>query len=682
MIATAQNSGSWTIDSAGETSSQSALQDKPGVKGQEKALSEKRGVDDVNEPSKIEARQDANDPVLTPNPTALINNVPIHYQMKPNQTLAYSVHPISSPTITPQPRKDTQEFYDHDILRRDDEALPLAGQLGPDEEDKRVTHVGFSVDLTKRQTPPSRTVYISVNVCENPRFRNPQDKAHPPQLQILTNTTSGWASRVLTEGYLMYNITADYPVVVRVLSPVVDVEDESPWFYDIVASLDAPYHNVDSKTDVQLKLIDSDSHAALLITSGLSNWASAQADPSLSKLEHGPPLRIFANNINTTSLAGLRNSYCALNKFASGGPDSPHPAERGLTLAQPSNILEQQFYVPGLNGSSLYLGQIATINMTNGTYGLPNTIGGGGILFQTMNFTTKHDENCAVIYNLTFCNQVNYAVPSNPANFNTTELAALYDNKTQNLYKNFSYSMQQIPCNTTPSSQYSLAVTCDDCKAAYKAWLCAVTIPKCEDFSSNYKPALLNWDGAPSAQPAALPASTDVPSGALASVTVPESRTTSASEFRNDLPSASPQPSYIGPNYLMPRNLAQKPLPNASIPLINDQLQLNWVATNSSRNNDTIGVRVQPGPYMEVLPCADLCYDLVRMCPAALGFSCPDPGSWLESVNYGKRGVGKDGAYTCNAPGAVYYPNAAGKVAMGWWYMIGVGATCIMAAFS
>lgn len=294
-------------------------------------------------------------------------------------------------------------------------------------------------------------------------------------------------------------------------------------------------------------------------------------------------------------------------------------------------------------------------------------------MYPVMNFTTKSDENCAVIYNLTFCDQVNYAVPANPARYSSSDLAALYDTTAQKMFQNFSHSLQQIPCNTTPSSQYSLAVNCTDCKNAYKSWLCAVTIPKCEDFSSNYNPNWLNWDGSPSAIPTDAytynPNPAPTTSNSLSSsASSSSSETSSASQFHNAVPSASPRPHKIATNYLFPRNLAQKPVPNSSydtslIPPA-DSLQQSWVATNSSRNNETIAGSVQPGPYMEVLPCKDLCYDLVRMCPAALGFSCPTPGSWLETMTYGTRNVGKDGAPTCNAPGAVYYPNAADKLGL------------------
>ena len=98
------------------------------------------------------------------------------------------------------------------------------------------------------------------------------------------------------------------------------------------------------------------------------------------------------------------------------------------------------------------------------------------------------ESNCALMYNLSFCSEVAYAVPSNPDKFSPTtglpDLAATYDKTASDWYQVFNYSLQQIPCNITSTAQYSLARNCDDCARAYKQWLCAVTIPRCDDFSS------------------------------------------------------------------------------------------------------------------------------------------------------------------------------------------------------
>ena len=618
--------------------------------------------------------------IATQAATAMENNAPQTAQFLPNTTLLYSFQAVATPTPTATPQIRDEVIWHHDLLRREEDyEQPTALE---DDVSQQDSDEEYPTQLVERQTPVGQKIWVSINTCWQPNFSNPPDQANPPQLTMLYRTTEGpgsdeWASMALSEGFASFSLTTSSAVLIQIVSPPSAILGNHPWRFDLVASRDAPYHALDDTTDISLKLIDSDPHAALLITDGLSNWTTIQTNQSMAHLDFGPPFGVFANNFNFTGINGLRSSYCALTEVGqiqgavNANVDANRGVEMGLTEAQPSNVLEEQFYLPGLNGSTLYYGRLATIN---GTYRDPS-IGGGGVLFPLMNFTTKHDENCAVVYNLSFCNEVNYAVPANPSRYSTQDLAALYDNTTAQLYQNFSWSIQQVACNTTPSSQYSLAVTCDDCRRAYKSWLCAVTIPKCEDFSTNYNASFLSWDGAPSAQPSASTVNTA--SGVFGS-SMSSSKATSASEFHNDLPSASPQPSNVAVNYLMPRNLAQKALPNNTNPPITDQLQLQWTATNSSRNNATIAGLVQPGPYMEVLPCNDLCYDLVRMCPAVLQFSCPEPGSWLESYNYGRRGVGKDGAYTCNAPGAVYYPNAAARPGTGLWLILAMMALYVM----
>lgn len=211
------------------------------------------------------------------------------------------------------------------------------------------------------------------------------------------------------------------------------------------------------------------------------------------------------------------------------------------------------------------------------------------------------DGNCQLLFDLSYCSEVAYAVPSNPKTFpNITDLKILYDDNARNLSQNFSYSLQQIPCNTSSSAQYSLARNCDDCAAAYKTWLCAVTIPRCYDFSSNL-------------------------------------------------------------TYLQPRNVAQNFIngtkPSDSSDPSFSSVNQSTVYMNSSRNSliDTI---IKPGPYKEVLPCQDLCHTLVQNCPAALGFACPLPKRGLN-WSYGFRVPSGD--ITCSYLGAAYFLNVADR---------------------
>jgi calcium channel MID1 len=83
----------------------------------------------------------------------------------------------------------------------------------------------------------------------------------------------------------------------------------------------------------------------------------------------------------------------------------------------------------------------------------------------------------------------------------------------------------------------------------------------------------------------------------------------------------------------------------------------NRTAAGRSSRNSLIDRVIQPGPYKELLPCDDLCYNVVRNCPAAIGFSCPLPGFVGFDTSYTQRfNLSADRAIMvppqCNYPGA------------------------------
>lgn len=583
----------------------------------------------------------------------IVGNTPEKQNIQPGSTMWFSFQPSYTPA--PQARRELLDL----VTSSRSENTSIRDARRSDHEREGQDNLGkHRQSLAPRQFPPSNSpsVFASANTCLQPSFLSPQDNAHPPQLTLHAQTADpryepnpnlpGSQTVPFVEGFASLSMPISQVIFLGVSAPDVTKQNGSQdWSIDVAASTDAPYHAYIPETNFTLYMIDSDPNAALLVTSGLEAWArqqGMQGDVAAALDDSGPPLDIFVNNINYTGMNGLHRSYCAMQKsqvFGNHGDSSVAGFEMGITHNQPGAFAEEQFYIPGLNKTSTYLGRPSTINGTQG-YGAP-IIGGGGTLYPTMNFTTKRDGNCAVIYNLTFCTEVAYAVPANPSHYNMSTLRALYDDQSRALFRNFSYSLQQIPCNTTETAQYSLAAGCDNCTAAYKTWLCTVSIPKCEDFN-------LVAGGLTNTTNTTAPSSAN-PSNDSAGVDP-----TDSTNANPDVPDVS---------YLMPRNVAQSPLPPDIVqqPEIRNETLLNWLATNSSRMKTSIVDLIQPGPYMEVLPCEDLCYDLVRMCPAKLGFTCPKPGSMLMGASYGRRGTAKGGGYTCSAPGAVYYKNGAAR---------------------
>ena len=137
------------------------------------------------------------------------------------------------------------------------------------------------------------------------------------------------------------------------------------------------------------------------------------------------------------------------------------------------------------------------------------------------------------------------------------------------------------------------------CEKSYKAWFCAVSLPRCTDYT------------------------------------------------RDEV-------------YLQPRNVGQ-PFPNDTLLPTGSQqfLSANSTAAGRGSRNPVIDQMIKPGPYKELLPCDDLCYNVVKNCPAAIGFNCPLPGyigfdtSYAERFNMSQSDRATLDPPQCNFPGAI-----------------------------
>lgn len=508
----------------------------------------------------------------------------------------------------------------------------------PSELDQKRNVEPLHAELRKRQDSSSetRTIYVSINTCLQPTWNGTGvQTAAPPQLTLYVSTEANNTEvgpdgqsqivRPLQEGFANVSVEASGDWYMSVHAPALPDGFVGEWNYELAVSINAYYHAADP-TDPFLYLVDTDNDSALLVT---DNLTQASADSPIFKewMDTRSPFIMFGANVNHTSTMGIMSSYCgwsyakqiAGDQSDLGGADSN--VQMGMITRGLGNKPKEQFYVTSLNRSSSYNGVLAMVG--NSTDSGTGVVGGGGKVWQTVNWTTKTDGNCALLFNLTFCDEVAYAVPSNPGsekvgNLNATQ--QFFDNQTRVNYKYFDYSLQQIPCNTTSDAKYSLAKGCDDCAAAYKQWLCAVSIPRCEDFS------------------------------------IPQS--ISPWLQRRNMGQQSITGSMLPDDILYQNYTPMEKAPTLQGSTAYKQTFISSLATNSSRN-PSIDTEIMPGPYNEVLPCEDLCYDLVQSCPASLGFVCPYPGRGLE-VGYGKRS--KNGTITCSYLGAVYDISAGDRL--------------------
>ncbi|RYP77067.1 hypothetical protein DL771_001357 [Monosporascus sp. 5C6A] len=529
-----------------------------------------------------------------PGVTGLANNVPLLANIEPGVTSRYAFE-IS--TIEDAEASDPSRLRE---LRSE----PNGSLAAPGDEDD--LKEGNS-ELVRRQQRP-RTLWISANTCQQPSRISPdQTTGDPPQLTLFVSKSSENTSPgpdqddvelvPFHEGAVMFNTSFTEDVFFSVHAP--EVSDENfdtslPYNFEIAASIDRSYHTVADESDSQLIWVDSDARGALLTTRNLTSRPDEVVET--------PPYVLYANNKADPRINGLRSSYCGLKNKAQirrleNGSNGV--ITTGLKQGGYGNLTRQEFYIGGLNASSEYVSIL--VYDPDGTALEPrrNVPGGGGVVYQPIELETKPLGACRVIFNLTLCDETQYAVPANWDLFpEMTDLAAFYDNYTQTMYSNFRKSMQQIQCEARSENRYSLVRNCTDCEKAYKDWLCSVAIPRCEDFSEPNRP------------------------------------------------------------HLQARNI-NEPFPNGT--MVDEKIRnehANETAWISSRN-PLIDKEIRPGPYKEVLPCDDVCYQLVQSCPAVLGFSCPLPGMIGFEETYGRRSGG-DGGVTCNYPGSAHYPPAAG----------------------
>ncbi|KLU88768.1 calcium influx-promoting protein ehs1 [Magnaporthiopsis poae ATCC 64411] len=557
-----------------------------------------------------------------PGISALRNNVPEKSEIKPGTNKVFVFERASI-----QGREQQ-----HMELRRD----PLGGTQ---EEPSRLTDSGDVAPAAseaeeqanaavQRRQQGTRTVYISANTCIQPQPIADATQMEPPQLTLYLSSTSPGSEgvkpgsvddkgtwHVFTEGAVMVNVSSSEDVFVQVTAPTIKENAFSGVYnFEVAASVDASYHAYEdrppgersspsSSSATDLVWVDSDDSNAVLTTRDLGTQPAGGGGGE----QQQRPFVVFANQGNDRSISGVRYSLCGLQTYAqiAGIKDGRNSSlvRTSMSAGGSGSATRQQFHLSGLRAGTNYSTILAREARSNSP-------GGGGLVFRATNFATRQDQgsSCMLISSLQFCNKVAYSVPANRAKFNSTELANLYDNHVKGVYENFKKALAQIQCLTEPTSLYSLARNCQDCDDAYKDWVCAVSIPRCEEFSST-KPWL------------------------------------HARNINSPLPDG--------------RNLTNDDLKGLT------EKEREMAAYTESRNT-FINKEIQPGPYKELLPCDYLCYDLTQSCHPKLQFQCPIPTSRHGyNHSYHPNVTTPEGEFMCNFPADSHFARAWSRAA-GW----------------
>lgn len=195
-------------------------------------------------------------------------------------------------------------------------------------------------------------------------------------------------------------------------------------------------------------------------------------------------------------------------------------------------------------------------------------------------------DSCRLVFDVPACPAVAYAVPA-PTSLATEDLLSFFNETISASFANFSRTLTTFPCDKNPYGLYSVVSKCSDCADAYRDYLCAVTMPRCDD--------------APAGSPlnSTLPDQYGSAGNLLASWALPSSYQTSL--LRTD-PFASRTPLFG------PRNLS------TTLP---DLFSRSYPPTAENLARET------PFPYTEIPPCLDVCNLVQARCPPFLQFVCP-----------------------------------------------------------
>lgn len=335
----------------------------------------------------------------------------------------------------------------------------------------------------------SDTVYITLNVCTQPLPLSTlpnstisqlwNNTRYIPALRLygsndssntLPNATQATDMSMFEYGFanLTYQETSGN-LYVSVSAPPKDPSwNDDVFSYQIGLSTSAPLHRALAGDQNRfLFLQDSDFSAALLTTGNLTS-----SEIPNYQIWINPSIPSSSNGYGAALQNSLQWSWCGVTQ--SSALVTLSEADRSMTLRGPGGLPKEQFYVHDLVPSTFYDAYIT----------LQNNYTQGGTIWPVQTFKTRDDTTCQVIYNMEFCYEVAYSVPSNSTLYNPVALGQFYDNLAQSYYNNFSISTQQLNCNGSADGVYSLIVNCTTCLEAYKDWVCAATIPRCADVTN------------------------------------------------------------------------------------------------------------------------------------------------------------------------------------------------------
>ena len=284
---------------------------------------------------------------------------------------------------------------------------PSPGKRSAEEDKEEIRGDVEALDLRKRQNTV-RTLYLTLNVCDQPSPGDNQLPGPAPQLNVYVSQGSsnqrpgaGQPDQTplqMVSGAGNLTISASDDVFIGVHAPM-NGGFQGNYNYELTASIDAPYAFFQDLKE--LYLVDSDSSSAFFVSTNLTAWNSNN-NTIQQWLKTPAPFGLFVHPSSDAAFSGISRSYCGLRNHAQIQNNLPG-VNSTVDLSKPSvnasiskdigGLLKQKNYLTGLNSSTNYTA-IMAIGSNFTTPGSGPGVNGGGTVWQSISFTTKSGMIC------------------------------------------------------------------------------------------------------------------------------------------------------------------------------------------------------------------------------------------------------------------------------------------------
>ncbi|KAH3682137.1 hypothetical protein WICPIJ_006895 [Wickerhamomyces pijperi] len=217
-----------------------------------------------------------------------------------------------------------------------------------------------------------------------------------------------------------------------------------------------------------IRYLDSDS-SSVLFEAKNSSYLGA-SDPSMNRILSGSSdykLKIFEEE-ELTQAQYYNASVCYFDNLAS----KYHIDHAEHFTEQLNQSVSRTTKVSNLTAETQYRAYYIYID-DNTSYQIINIIP----------FSTQTEGICQLVDDMSFCSNVRYSIPQSKKfqeDGNYQDFINSYDNYARDVYNNFTLALGLDGCQLPDDQIYSPITSCQECSEAYKNWLCAVLIPRCD----------------------------------------------------------------------------------------------------------------------------------------------------------------------------------------------------------